>query len=120
VAHRRLIALAGVALAFALAGCHPCGRISQLVSLDTPDAELQTLVDSCVAGMPAAGEQCADPAKQPYPPIGCGCRPLCERVLAIIDQFAGSETLIECHLLTSTDGGTAVSVNVTYHPSTCG
>jgi len=76
---------AAVGLAFALAGC-ACPRIRQIFVIDAqPDADLQTLIDTCIA-------------RSPNGPISASlaCVPLCQRVLEISNQFSGGESIEEC------------------------
>jgi hypothetical protein len=106
--------LAGLAL---VAGCG-CPLISQEVFVGEPDPQLQTLIDQCKAHVPATDSPCSMMSFSPtQPAIPCGCEPLCQRVLRIIDQFKGAEDLQACSLQNAADGGVAVSV--TYRPSSC-
>ena len=97
-----------------------------MVVITPPDSELQALIDPCAAHRPAAGETCAPSTLTAYPPIDCGCLPLCQRVLEILDQFPGPETIEACHYVpgpaTDADGRAAAppaEVFVTYRPSSC-
>ena len=58
----------GLALAVVLAGCDRC-MTDQVFVLESPDSELQALIDDCVAND--------------------ACLPLCNRVLEISGQFSG-------------------------------
>jgi hypothetical protein len=114
---RAAAALAAVVAAIlAPAGC-ACSKVRQVVSIASPDAELQVLIASCSAHLPAPGERCSAASAQAAS-IDCGCQPLCLRVLEIIDQFPGPESIEECHLSVPQEGGARVIV--TYRPSTCG
>jgi hypothetical protein len=115
-------------LVLALVSCTgDCPRIRQTVVLTAPDAELQALIDACVAHLPASGESCASPNAASYGPIDCGCLPLCRRALEIIDQFPGTESIEDCHYMppasSSSDAdagfGGAGRVEIIYRPSTC-
>jgi hypothetical protein len=117
-----------VVLVLAVVSCNgDCPRIRQTVVLTSPDANLQALVDGCAAHLPAAGETCAASNAASYPPIDCGCLPLCRRALEIIDQFPGTEAIEDCHYRPPTPPsfdvgmgfGGAGRVDITYRPSTC-
>ena len=98
----------GLALAVALGGCGDgCPKIHQLFVLESPDSDLQALVDACVADRAA-------------------CLPLCSRVLEIGGQFNGIASIETCRydppLATPTvDAGANAfgKVDVTYRPSSC-
>jgi hypothetical protein len=115
-------ALFGLALAAALgltlAGCE-CSRIRQSVFIPDPDPDTLALFEACDVGLPTPADPCANPDGKVYPPIDCGCLPLCRRVLGLIDQFSGTEKLEECHVLFTTDAGIGATVTVTYRPSMC-
>lgn len=124
-------AIAGALACAILAGCD-CGKIAQSVYIASPDSTLQPLLDACRAGVPSAGESCEPLLGNERPAIPCGCRPLCRRVLELVDQFSGGEVLLDCRLYVSVDGGApagdagavatradTVRVAVTYRPSTC-
>jgi len=110
-------ALALVVAAVVAAGCGDhCGMIHQHFILESPDSDLQALVDDCVAG-PACTPDCLRPA---------ACLPLCQRVLEIADQFPGNESIEHCFYQRSTSGGGADAgsapageVDVTYRLSSC-
>ena len=110
-----------------LGGCSgPCPKIDQLVVLPANDSsdEIKTLIDACQARQPGPGETCP-PADQIDPPIACGCKGLCQRVLEIIDQFAGPESLEHCWYIppdrngVNTPNADAPQVHVIYRPSSC-
>jgi hypothetical protein len=112
----RALLAAGLA---ALAGCGDCALIRQAVFVGNPDPQLQTLVDACRAHVSTPDQTCDEagssvPSHQSVP---CGCRPLCGRVLEIIDQFQGAEDLEACSVAAGANGG--VVVTVSYRPSTC-
>lgn len=99
------------------AGCAQCPKIEQEVTIPSPDDTLVPLVDACRSHQPASGETCDS---RPHPDIECGCLPLCSRVLEIIDQFPGPESISECRLDASADAGpSSVAVFVVYRPSSC-
>jgi hypothetical protein len=109
-------------VAVALAGCDECGKVHQSVFIDAPDPAVQALVDSCRAGRLLNAVPCSPTTPSFMPAKPCACLPLCQRVLELIDQFPGSETLTDCELMQlQVDGGAApsVRVDVTYRPSTC-
>jgi hypothetical protein len=116
-----------VAMAVAVAGCEGrCGKIDQSVVIASPDSELQALIDPCVARTPAPGETCPPSGSTAYPAIQCGCLPLCRRVLEIIDQFPGPESIEDCHYSqaqpSAADAGAGLpvsTVRITYRPSSC-
>ena len=123
--------LVGLLACTALAGCD-CSKIRQGVYIAAPDSMLQPLVEACLTGAPLPGETCEPLLGSGPPAVPCGCRPLCRRVLELIDQFSGGETLLGCQLYTVVDGGVrlgdagsvatrrdTVRVDVTYRPSTC-
>jgi len=99
----RAVAGAAVGAAFilaaggALTGC-ACGKIRQTVYVATPDPALQVLVDACRTNVPPPGTTCSPPIGQSSQSVSCACKPLCHRVLELIDQFSGGETLLECRL----------------------
>jgi len=124
-ARRRLASWACVlapVLGLSLTSCERgCPKIHQTVVITSVDSELQTLIDPCTARRPAAGEMCAPTTSDPS--IDCGCRALCDRVLELIDQFPGPESIEECHYYTgrSDDAGAGAGpeVVITYRPSSC-
>lgn len=139
----RVSARAVLATATFLTGCE-CPRIQQDVYIATPDAMLAPLIEACRSGIPPGGQTCAS-SSLPHTNISCPCLPLCRRVMELIDQFSGDETLLSCQLLRNGSGqgsggaggsgsggagGAAdtrplstrpdtVEVAVTYRPSTC-
>lgn len=125
---RRLWRRLGVALGAAwLSGCgSDCPLINQSFVVVAPDSGLQTLVDQCVAGQPAAGESCTPPRAGYSPVVGCGCLPLCHRLLEIGDQFAGTEAITQCRTfpaqslpVTKQTQQPVVEVVITYRPTSC-
>lgn len=130
-----LITFTGICVAMVSACDDPCGRIRQTVEVAEPDADLIALMTDCNEGRVSAQSQC--PASQMVllkePQIPCACRPLCERMLALVDGFPGPETLKSCVLSTgvrhdngfrSLDAGlpvgpNAFQVSLTYVPSNC-
>jgi hypothetical protein len=94
----------GLVLALALGGCDRC-RTEQVFVLESPDSELQALVDDCVAN-------------------GV-CLPLCNRVLEISGQFSGMASIETCFYdppdTVLTDAGTHAfgNVRVAYRPPSC-
>jgi len=114
------VAVAALA-AVALAGCDECGKVHQSVFIASPDPSLQALVDSCRAGGLPAAVPCSRVTPGLKPAADCACLPLCRRVLELVDQFSGSETLMDCQMgqLPGDGGGGTVQVDVTYRPSTC-
>jgi hypothetical protein len=114
-------AVLGACLVFCLAfaGCDACGNVHQSVFIPSPDPSLQALVDGCRAGVPPAGTVCSPPHADASPIIvdrkpvaSCACLPLCLRVLELIDQFAGRETLMDCQVVyLQGDGGAGAVVD---------
>jgi hypothetical protein len=104
-------------LVLVAAGCgDSCGKINQVFILDSPDSDLQALVDAC-----AKGPSCAPTCELPD-----ACLPLCQRVLDITNQFPGTASIERCFLrspgsFSAPDAGlaTAGAVDVTYRPSSC-
>jgi hypothetical protein len=94
--------MAVLATATGLGGCE-CPQIQQDVYVATPDATLAPLVEACRSGVPAAGQSCPSSTKVKTA-VSCACLPLCRRVMELIDQFSGDETLISCVLLRSAPG----------------
>ena len=98
----------GLTLAVIVAGCgESCAKIHQLFVLESPDSDLQALVDDCVANH--------------------ACLPLCQRVVDISGQFPGTASIESCLFdppaATSpgadAGGATAGTVDVIYRPSSC-
>ena len=116
-------ALIAVAVAAALlAGCKECLKIRQLVTLPAQDDQLQPLVDACIAHVSGGASDCTAPTStstSSTETVSCGCLALCRRVLEVIDQFPGDESLIACVLRPSPDAGWGVALDITYRPSTC-
>jgi len=114
-----VVALAAVALA----ACDECSKVHQSVFIDAPDPSLQALVDSCRAGGLPHAVPCSSVMLSSKPTTkSCACLPLCQRVLELVDQFSGSETLMDCQFgqLPGDGGaGATVQVDITYRPSTC-
>ncbi len=107
------------ASALLLAACVPCPKINQRVTVSSADETLLPLFDACRAGRPASANaiSCRPTAVTQQP---CPCLPLCQRVLQIIDQFQGPETLEACTVFPLADAGIGGGiVDVTYRPSTC-
>jgi len=112
----RVIGALVVAVAVA-AGCGDrCGKIDQEFVLDSPDSDLQALVDACVKG-PSCDPTCELPQ---------ACLPLCQRVLDITNQFPGTASIERCFFrrpesVVAPDAGLAPAgaVEVTYRPSSC-
>jgi hypothetical protein len=103
-------------------GCRECALIDQVVALPPEDDQLQPLIDACTMHVPDGAPGCAVAPTSPgasSAAVDCGCVALCRRVLELIDQFPGSESLVSCHLRPPPDGGWATAVEVTYRPSTC-
>lgn len=100
----RTLAL-GLVLAAVLGGCDRC-RTRQVFVLESPDSELQALLDDCVANENA-------------------CLPLCNRVLEISGQFSGMASIESCiyyppYTPAPEAGARAFSsVSVVYHPPSC-
>lgn len=96
----------GLALAVLLGGCDTC-RSKQVFVLESPDSELQALIDDCVAND--------------------ACLPLCNRVLEISGQFSGMAEIETCfyappyiYPLEADAGPHAFgSVTVWYRPPSC-
>ena len=140
---RPAVAVAVLALlAFGGAGGCDCPQIRQQVFIATPDATLAPLVEACRMGVAPAGQSCPAPRLETQMSVSCPCLPLCRRVMELIDQFSGGETLISCDLHVRSGSGTGtggagggagavtdtrpltarpdtVAVTVTYRPSTC-
>jgi hypothetical protein len=111
-----------VAAAALLAGCEECPKIRQLVTLPAQDDQLQPLVDSCTMHVPDGANGCTAKTStltSTTEDVACGCLALCRRVLEVIDQFPGDESLIGCALRPSPDAGWGVAVDIIYRPSTC-
>jgi hypothetical protein len=96
----------GLALAVAFWGCGDgCSKIRQLFVLESPDSDLQALIDDCVTNR--------------------ACLPLCQRVLEISGEFPGTSSIEICVFdppsATLPDAGAASAgtVDVTYRPSSC-
>lgn len=68
----------------------PCPPIQQTVYVNAPDEDLQRLIADCKRDGASAG------CKQDE--IDCVCRPLCLRLLQLIDGFEGNEELQTCYL----------------------
>lgn len=123
---RGWLALAVALGAAALAGCgSDCPLIDQSFVVVGPDSALQTLIDQCVSGQPAAGELCTS-APPGYSAIGCGCLPLCRRLIELSDQFPGVESIIECRTspteslpVSKQTQQAVVNVSITYRPASC-
>jgi hypothetical protein len=112
--------IAGVIAAALFAGCKECLKIRQLVTLPAQDDQLQPLVDSCTAHVPDGASGCAATmSTATTETVSCGCLALCRRMLEVIDQFPGDESLIACALRPSPDAGWGVAVEITYRPSMC-
>ena len=116
----RAIALAAT-LTSLFAGCRECSLIDQVVTLPAQDDDLQPLVDACATHVPDGASGCApmSSATSSTDTVECGCLALCRRLLTVIDQFQGSESLIRCRLLPSPDAGWGAAVDIRYRPSTC-
>ncbi|MES1165737.1 MAG: hypothetical protein ABUR63_08270 [Verrucomicrobiota bacterium] len=95
--------------------CDDCHRFRQTVTIDPPTAEISALASACVDKTQLPGGATCPGAARPSGPtaVDCFCRPLCDRVMEIIDQFSGSESLLECNVSTSSSTG-AVVVRVEY------
>ena len=95
----------GLALVVALAACDHC-RTEQVFVLQSPDSELQALVDDCVANRDA-------------------CLPLCNRVLEISGQFSGTASIETCFYgapspyAPDAGAGAFGRVTVVYRPPSC-
>lgn len=125
--------VAAVLVCAAFIGCD-CPQIRQQVYVAGPDSSLQPLIDACRTAAPSTDPRCQSAFGNSQATIPCACRPLCFRVLEIIDQFSGGETLLECDLHSVRDAGSGdgggdggststpaepVRITVTYRPSTC-
>jgi hypothetical protein len=104
------LALLGLTLAGAIAGCGTdCAKIRQRFVLESPDSDLQTLVDNCVASH--------------------DCLPLCQRVVDISGQFPGTPSIESCVFYppsatppgadAGAGGASAGTVDVIYRPASC-
>ena len=99
------------------AGCGDrCGKIDQVFVLDSPDSDLQALIDVCAKG----------PSCDPTCELPDACLPLCQRVLDIASQFPGTASIERCFLrspgsFSAPDAGlgAAGAVDVTYRLSSC-
>ncbi len=94
------------ACAVALGGCgdDSCRPIVQVFVLQSPDSDLQALVDDCVANSV--------------------CLPLCNRVVEIGGEFPGMASILRCYFdppLANVSAGPYAfgSVSVTYWHSSC-
>ena len=124
---RSWLGLSLALMAAALAGCgSDCPLIRQTFVVVAPDSALQTLVDPCLAGQPAAGEYCPPPAAGYSAAIGCGCLPLCRRLIEISDQFPGVDAITECRTysaeslpVTKQTDQAVVDVSIAYRPTSC-
>jgi len=101
----RALAL-GLACAVALGGCgdDSCRKIAEVFVLQSPDSDLQALVDDCVANSV--------------------CLPLCKRVVEIGGEVPGMASILRCYFdppLPNVSAGPYAfgSVWVTYWPSSC-
>jgi hypothetical protein len=105
----RALAL-GLTLAGAAAGCGTdCAKIHQRFVLESPDSDLQALVDDCVANH--------------------ACLPLCQRVVEISGQFPGTAPIESCVFDprsatpagadAGAGGASAGTVDVIYLPASC-
>lgn len=112
-----------VGLGLGLGGCvDDCPLIRQHVFVVDTEPELQGSIDQCRASRLGGDQACAGTA--PSSVIACDCLQLCRRLLGIIDQFPGDETLTGCDfsLVATVDAGSqsrAAEVVVTYRPSSC-
>ena len=94
----------GLAVAVVLGGCDDC-RVQQVFVLESPDSELQALVDDCVAND--------------------ACLPLCNRVLEISGQSSGMASIENCFYArpytSPPDAGPGAfgRVSVLYRPPSC-
>jgi hypothetical protein len=124
---RGWLGLSVALLAAAFGGCgSDCPLIRQSFVVVAPDSALQTLVDPCVAGQPAPGEYCPPPPAGHSAAIGCGCLPLCRRLIEISDQFPGVEEITECRAnsveslpVTKQTEQAVVNVLIAYRPTSC-
>lgn len=66
-----------------------CPPISQTVYVPAPDVSLISLMSACRA-LPTSRQGCEKDQ------VDCSCRPLCLRVLELIDGFEGNEALEAC------------------------
>ena len=94
----------GLFLAVVLGGCDRC-TARQVFVLESPDSDLQALIDDCVANDV--------------------CLPLCNRVLEISGQFSGMAEIDFCDYappyMYPPDAGPQAfgSVRVSYRPPSC-
>jgi hypothetical protein len=107
---RALVLALGLALipAGTVGGCGTdCAKVRQLFVLESPDSDLQTLVDDCVTNHV--------------------CLPLCQRVVDISGQFPGTASIESCVFdppsatPAGADAGAASAgtVDVIYRPASC-
>jgi hypothetical protein len=99
----------GLTLAATVAGCGvDCAKIRQLFVLESPDSDLQALVDDCLANHV--------------------CLPLCQRVVEISGQFPGTASIESCVFDppsatpvadAGAGGASAGTVDVIYRPASC-
>ena len=100
-------------------GCLPCPRIEQQVTILSADQTLLPLLEACRSN--PRGFPCIPTSDDDRPaPVACACMPLCRRVLEIVDQFQGPETIEDCHLYPLPDAGMeGAIVSIRYRPSSC-
>jgi hypothetical protein len=111
--------LASCVVFVAFLGCTPCPKISQHVTVLSADPELLPLFEACRSNRPPTGESCPVRLRDAAA-ADCACLPLCRRVLEIIDQFQGPESIEDCYVFPLQDGGAEGGiVSITYRPSTC-
>lgn len=125
--------LLGVATLLCTGACEDeCSLIQQTIVVPEPDPDLAALARACEVGKINSQAPCASVANVPSSDqISCACRPLCERVLGLIDGFPGPELLKSCQLHSTVqrpwrndDAGlpiddNAISVSLSYKPANC-
>lgn len=104
-------------------GCgEPCPPISQTVYVNAPDDALLRLMADCKRDNSSMSCTQDEPS--------CLCRPLCLRLLELIDGFAGNEELQSCYVHNRTNVSStaedrlrvsddAITASLTYRPSRC-
>ena len=105
------------------AGCgEPCPPIEQTVHVNAPDAALLRLVADCTSK--GTSTACAPDE------LTCVCRPLCLRLLELVDGFVGNEELQSCYVQTRNSVSStaedrlrftddAIMASLKYRPSRC-
>jgi hypothetical protein len=75
-----------------------CAQVRQEIVIADPDPDLAAQASACHAEADAGVTQRRDSGMdgRAGPNTSSACFALCSRVLTIIDQFAGEQTLLEC------------------------